>query len=108
MLSIRYKPSMPVSLEVGVIVLTAPPGDFIPSLPLRLSQCLLYRVKRLCVLSIQTFDYFVERKADSLGEQRKERKHLLIALLISFKSEGRKLLDQSKEQAEKRKQKISM
>jgi hypothetical protein len=32
MLSIRYKPSMPVSFEVGVIVLTAPQGDFIPSL----------------------------------------------------------------------------
>jgi len=64
-------------------------------------QVVLRRVK-------EAIQKLTEQKADSLGEQRKERKHLLIALLISFKSEGRKLLDQSKEQAEKRKQKISM
>ena len=52
----------------------------------------------------RTFYYLVERKADSLGgisRGKKENTYLLL-LLISFKSEGRKLLDQSKQQAEKR------
>ncbi len=69
MLSIRYKPSMPVSFEVGVIVLAAPPGDFIPSLPLRLSQCLLYRVKRLCVLSKLSIHLTLEAKLSYLYSQ---------------------------------------
>ena len=52
----------------------------------------------------RAFYYLVERKADSLGgisRGKKENTYLLL-LLISFKSKGRKLLDQSKQQAEKR------
>ena len=44
----------------------------------------------------RTFYYLVEWKADSLGgisKGKKENTYLLL-LLISFKSEGRKLLDQ--------------
>lgn len=50
----------------------------------------------------RTFYYLVERKADSLdgiSRGKKENTYLLL-LLISFKSEGRKWLDQSKQQAE--------
>jgi hypothetical protein len=49
----------------------------------------------------RTFDYLVERKAGGISRGKKENTYLLL-LLISFKSEGRKLLDQSKQQAEKR------
>lgn len=91
MLSIRYKPSMPVSFEVGVIVLAAPPGDFIPSLPLRLSQCLLYRVKRLCVLCFRSFRFTLPWKlsflifiAKSCSEGKGLDAHWL--LLLSFKA----------------------
>lgn len=55
----------------------------------------------------RTFDYLVERKADSLGgigisRGKKENTYLLL-LLISFKSEGAKRYStKSKQQAEKR------